>query len=181
MAGTVIQVDVVGLKATLAELRTYDKELYKQIVDRLKTAAEPLARDVGRAFPMVQPLTNWHSEGGRRGKKRMPPYNVSKAQKGVKPYIYSGNRFVGKDVGIMRIQQMDAGGQVYDGAGSANAGARFVQNLDKRRAVKSKGDGFRSRVMYKAVERGLPMIEDEVRKAITQTDAIVRARIVSGY
>jgi hypothetical protein len=45
--------------------------------------------------------------------------------------------------GLIRLQQMDAGGQVYDSAGSvtkakrgasASAGQKFIANLDKRSA-----------------------------------------------
>lgn len=181
MADTEIKVDVVGLKETLAQLRKYDKELYKQIETELKASAQPIATAVGRAFPMTAPLQRWKMSGKRQGKSRMPPFNPSRAANGVKPVVYSGSRFVGKNVGILRIQQMDAGGQVFDGAGSANAGSRFVQNLDKRRAVKSEGRGFRSRVMFKATEREMPQVEDAVRKAIDDLNTLVVARIASGY
>lgn len=181
MADTEIKVDVVGLKETLAQLRQYDKELYIKIAEQLKGSAQPLATEVGRAFPMVAPLQRWKMDGERSGKARMPPFNPARAARGVKPVVYSGNRFVGKNVGILRIQQMDAGGQVFDGAGSISAGAQFVKNLDKRRATKSEGRGFRSRVMYGATKRGLPIIEDAVQKAIDDLNAVVVARIASGY
>lgn len=176
-----VRIDVTGLKDTLAELRKYDKELYKKVADELKGIAQPLAAEVGRSFPMVSPLQRWHIEGERRGKSRMPPYNPSTAARGVKPIVYTGNRFVGKNVGILRLQQMDAGGQVFDGAGSQSPRAGMVQNLDKHRAVKSAGGGFRSRVMYGATKRGLPQIEDAINKAIEDLNTIVVARIVSGY
>ena len=176
-----VMIDVVGVKDTLAQLRKYDKELYKKVADELKGIAQPLAAEVGRSFPMVSPLQRWHIEGERRGKSRMPPYNPSTAARGVKPIVYTGNRFVGKNVGILRLQQMDAGGQVFDGAGSQSPRAGMVQNLDKHRAVKSKGGGFRSRVMYGATKRGLPQIEDAINKAIEDLNTIVVARIVSGY
>jgi len=176
-----VKIDVTGVKETLAELRKYDKELYKKVADELKGIAQPLAAEVGRSFPMVSPLQRWHFEGERRGKSRMPPYNPSFAARGVKPIVYTGNRFVGKNVGILRLQQMDAGGQVFDGAGSQSPRARMVLNLDKHRVTKSQGGGFRSRVMYGATKRGLPQIEDAIRKAIDDLNTIVVARIVSGY
>ena len=176
-----VMIDVVGLKDTLAELRKYDKELYKKVADQLKGIAQPLAQEVGRSFPMVSPLQRWHFQGERRGKTRMPPYNPSTAARGVKPIVYTGNRFVGKNVGILRLQQMDAGGQVFDGAGSQSPRAQMVLNLDKHRTVKSQGGGFRSRVMYGATKRGLPQIEDAINKAIDDLNTIVVARIASGY
>ena len=176
-----VMIDVVGLKDTLAELRKYDKELYKQIADQLKGIAQPLAAEVGRSFPMVSPLQRWHIQGGRQGKSRMPPSNPSTAARGVKPIVYTGNRFVGKNVGILRLQQMDAGGQVFDGAGSQSPRAQMVANLDKHRAIKSQGGGFRSRIMYGATKRGLPQIEDAINKAIEDLNVLVVARIASGY
>lgn len=176
-----VHVDITGLKETLAQLRKYDKELFKQVSDELKGIAQPLAAEVGRSFPMVSPLQRWHIEGERRGKSRMPPYNPSKAARGVKPIVYTGNRFVGKNVGILRLQQMDAGGQVFDGAGSQSPRVGMVQNLDKHRAVKSAGGGFRSRVMYGATKRGMPQIEGAISKAIENLNTLVVARIASGY
>lgn len=176
-----VMIDVVGLKDTLAELRQYDKELYKKVADQLKGIAQPLAAEVGRSFPMLSPLQRWHLQGERRGKARMPPYNPSSAARGVKPIVYTGNKFVGKNVGILRLQQMDAGGQVFDGAGSQSPRAQMVMNLDKHRAVKSQGGGFRSRIMYGATKRGLPQIEDAISKAIEDLNVLVVARIASGY
>jgi len=182
-----IQVEVTGLADTLRELRKYDKELYDEISKTLKIAAEPVARNVGKEFLMNftkgkgAPLERWHTTGGRVGKARMPAFNSAQAAAGVKPIVGAGRRVVGRETGILRIQQMNAGGQVFDGAGSANSGSQFVKNLDKHRVVKSKGNGFRSRVMYKAVERNLPVVEKAVRDAINSTNAIVQAKIVEGF
>jgi hypothetical protein len=57
----------------------------------------------------------------------------------------------------------------------------MVVNLDKHRAVKSRGGGFRSRIMYGATKRGLPQIEDAINKAIEDLNVLVVARIASGY
>jgi hypothetical protein len=105
------------------------------------------------------------------------------ARRSVKPIVYSGNKFVGRNVGILRLQQMNAGGQVFDGAGTAMAnpaGDRFIKNLDKRSRVKSSGDGFRSRVMFPVTKKNLPMIEDAVAKAIGAQNERIRARLVQG-
>lgn len=177
---TEVRIDAFGLRETLEQLRKYDKDLYKKVAAELQSVATPLATQVGRAFPMTSPLERWAISGGRKGKSRMPPFNPNTAARGVKPFVYTGRRFVGKEVGILRLQQFDAGGQVFDGAGSQSAGARFVQNLDKRSVVKSAGRGFRSRVMYKATERGLPMIEDAVRKAIDNLNTLIVSRIIAG-
>lgn len=173
---------MVGLKDLLADLRKYDRDLYKEVATVLKSSAQPLAQRVGAAFPAESPLDRWH-EKGRVGKARLPGYYGGKARTGVKPIVYSGNRFVGKNVGILRLQQMDAGGAVYDGAGSKMAnpkGETFIKNLDKYTRVKSRGDGFRSRVMMPATARNLPMIEASVAKAIGVLNDRIIANIVQG-
>jgi hypothetical protein len=178
-----VKVDVVGLKDLLADLRKYDKDLYKEVATSLKDAAQPLATKVGAAFPAKPPLEYWHTTKSRRGKARMPGYQGDLARRSVKPIVYSGNKFVGRNVGILRLQQMNAGGQVFDGAGTAMAnpaGDRFIKNLDKRSRVKSSGDGFRSRVMFPVTKKNLPMIEDAVAKAIGAQNERIRARLVQG-
>jgi hypothetical protein len=178
---TTFDIEIVGLQTLLSDLRKYDKDLYKFVATKLKTAAQPLANKVGAAFPAQAPLERWH-ETGRQGKSRLPGYSGSKARRGVKPIVYSGsNRFVGKNVGILRIQQMDAGGAVFDGAGSAMAnpkGNRFIANLDKRSAVKSRGNGKRSRVMFTATMKGLPDIRDAVAQAIDELNDLIVDNLV---
>lgn len=177
-----VNVNVVGLKDLLADLRKYDRDLYKEVAEVLKTTAQPLAQKVGAAFPAQAPLERWH-EKGRVGKARLPGYNGAKVRAGVKPIVYSGNKFVGKNVGILRLQQMDAGGAVYDGAGSKMAnpkGETFIKNLDKYTRVKSRGDGFRSRVMMPATARHLPEIEASVAQAINVLNDRIVANIVQG-
>jgi hypothetical protein len=88
--------------------------------------------------------------------------------------------------GLVRLQQMDAGGQVYDSAGSdiggargasASAGQKFVANLDKRLKVKTKKNKYRSRVMYPATEKHLPLIENAVEASIRKIDSQVQKQL----
>jgi hypothetical protein len=173
---TTLDINIVGLQTLLSDLRRYDKDLYKFVAAKLKTSAQPLATKIGAAFPAQAPLERWH-ETGRKGRSRLPGYSGSKARRGVKPIVYSGsNRFVGKNVGILRIQQMDAGGAVFDGAGSAMGnpkGNQFIANLDKRSAVKSRGNGKRSRVMFVQTLKNLPIIEGSVAKAIDELNDLI--------
>ena len=174
--GTTLDIEIVGLQTLLSDLRRYEKDLYKFVAAKLKTSAQPLATKVGAAFPAEAPLERWH-ETCRKGRSRLPGYSGSKARRGVKPIVYSGsNRFVGKNVGILRIQQMDAGGAVFDGAGSAMAnpkGNQFIANLDKHSNVKARGNGKRSRVMFVATMKGLPDIRASVAKAIEELNDLI--------
>jgi hypothetical protein len=75
---------------------------------------------------------------------------------------------------------------VYDTAGSnigaargsgASAGQKFVANIDKHLKVKTKQGRYRSRVMYPATEKHLPLIEKAVEVSIRKIDGEVQKRL----
>ena len=181
-----IKVDVYGVRETLAELRKYERETFNRISSDLKTSAQPLASAVGNAFP-DEPLRNWHTTGERRGASKLPPYNGSAAKRKVKVAVSTKRPRGMNQHGLIRIQQMDAGGQVYDSAGSvtkggqgsmATAGQKFVSNLDKHLRIKSKGGGnTRSRIMYPFTEKNLPLIEKAIEISIRKIDGEVQKRL----
>ena len=178
------QIKFYGINETLFYLKNYEKELFEEFKTKLEKAAKPLADLVGSRFPTAPPLQNWHSSGGRVGVKRMPAYKAS-----AKTVQAKSGGFVRKTAkggqGILRIQQMDAGGQVYDSAGSATlggrgasatAGQKFISNLDKV-GKQSEADGFRSRIMYPQTKKNLPLIEKAVEASIRKIDSEVQKRL----
>lgn len=167
-------IEVYGLKQTLTELKKVEPTLYKQISQDLISGATDLTQAVGSEFPKA-PLANWHTSGGRRGYARMPAYNSAQAAKGVKAKVLT-NR---KKSGILRIEQTNAGGQVYDAAGGKSA-SRFVMNLDKHLRTKSNPPKPRSRVLYGGVARHMDLVEDRIQKVIKSTEKYIQARIVRG-
>jgi hypothetical protein len=181
-----VKVDVYGVRETLVELRKYERTAYTIIVADLKMSAKPAADAVGREFP-EQPLLNWHSSGGRlRTESNLPPYNGATARKKVRVAVSTKKPTGIGQHGLVRLQQMDGGGQVYDSAGSdiggargasASAGQKFVANLDKRLNVKTKKNKYRSRVMYPATEKHLPLIENAVKDSIRKIDSQVQKRL----
>lgn len=180
-----VNIDTYGIRETLTELRRYEPDTYKELVKNLKNSAMPAAQAVGRMFP-DQPLRNWHTSGGRKGVSRMPPYSGSKAQNSVKP-VTSLTRPQGiNQHGLLRLQQQDAGGSVYDTAGSATAGARgrnasaaqkFVANLDRNSNIKSSGNKYRSRIMYGASEKYMPLIEAAVEIELAKINIQTQKRL----
>lgn len=180
-----IKVDVYGVRETLAELRKYDAETFKRIKKDLIESAKPAAAAVGREFP-DEPLMNWHTSGGRLGSKsNLPPYNGASAKRKVKVVVSTRRPRGMNQYGLIRLQQMDAGGQVYDSAGavtkaargaSASAGQKFIANLDKR-SKQSAGNGWRSRVMYPETKKNLPLIEKAVEASIRKIDGEVQKRL----
>jgi hypothetical protein len=180
-----IKVDVYGVRETLAELRKYERVTFNRISSDLKTSAKPAAIAVGRAFP-DEPLLNWHTSGGRlSSKSRLPPYNGSSAKSKVRVAISTKKPTGIGQHGLIRLQQMDAGGQVYDSAGSktkaargasASAGQKFISNLDKR-SLQSSGKKYRSRIMYPFTEKNLPLIEKAIEVSIRKVDGEVQKRL----
>ena len=180
------KIDVYGVRETLAELRKYERETFNRISSDLKTSAKPAAIAVGRSFP-DEPLLNWHTSGGRlSSKSRLPPYNGSSAKSKVRVAISTKKPTGIGQHGLIRLQQMDAGGQVYDTAGSAtkaargasaSAGQKFISNLDKRSKVKSSGQKYRSRIMYPFTEKNLPLIEKAIEISIRKIDGEVQKRL----
>lgn len=183
------QIQFYGISGTLHYLKNYEADLYKTLRKDLVMKAQPLAQLVGSKFP-DEPLRNWHTSGGRlRTESRLPPYLGAKAQTKVKPKAGSGSIRGGTRAStILRIQQDDAGGSVYDIAGSVTAGARgasasagqkFIVNLDKHKRIKSSGDGGRSRILYGAIKANEKMIEEDVLQIIRQVDAYTTKAIMS--
>jgi hypothetical protein len=181
-----IKIDATMLKALMDELRSYDKDLYKEVTKALVVSASPIANAVGSAFPGKSPLDNWHGTNRRKGKARMPGYNAANVRRGVKAVVprpkgFKGARF--RTVGILRLEQKNAAGQVYDIAGSEmknEAGERFIANLDKHLRTKSSGDGKRSRIMFPFTKKHMPMVEESVAKSIKAQNGRIRARLVRG-
>ena len=180
-----VKLDVYGVRETLAELRKYEREAYVTIEKDLKQSAKPAADAVGREFP-DEPLLNWHTSGGRKGKARLPEYNGAAAKSKVRVAVSTKKPTGVSQHGLIRLQQSDAGGQIYDSAGSvvgsgrgsgASAGQKFVANLDKHLKVKTKQGRSRSRVMYPATEKHLPLIEKAVEISIRKIDGEVQKRL----
>lgn len=165
---------VHGVRETLLELRKYDSSLYKTVAEDMKDDARPFAAQVANTFP-EQPLRYWHSTGGRLGGSRFPSYNAASVRSGVKPIVSTLRR--GGQTNILRIQQTNAGGAVYDSAGGGTNN-RLSRNLDKHTQPSIAGK-FKSRRLYGAVKRLMPEIQLAVQRSINKTDLEIRRRLAS--
>lgn len=147
MAGTVI-----GVRATLRELRKTDEKLYWATVNQMKTAAKPLATAIDGNYPSGPPLsgfdhngrTGWGQRkrttikvGGKRGKAGWP---------------------------LVRILVGDAPRMIFDMAGRGSLGA----NLSAR-------FGSRSRAAWRTSDALRRKTIDDVEAAVRQ-----ESRAISG-
>ena len=181
MAKSNFQVKVVGVAEAIKYLRGYDKEMYNLITKKMRSSATGLASAVGGDFP-EKTLTRWK---GTPPKKRMsesrpfPLYDAAAARGGVRPKVGVG-RVINGERNILRIQQMTAGGAVFDSAGSRTTNI-FTKNLDIYAPTKGKTrQGVsRSRVMYKAVDKRMDTVDAIVQNAILLTDRAVQQAIMA--
>jgi len=176
------RVEVHGISQALRELRRYDKQMYKDIEGKMRQSAGGLAAQVGSDYP-DKPLTRWKSTPPkkRRGTKRpFPVYSSAAVRGGVQPKVQPSRRTVNNQRTILRIQQMTAGGAVFDSAGSRTNNI-FVKNLDTYAPTKgsSRVGALRSRVLYKAVDKRKDEVEGIVAAAVRITDKIVQSSINS--
>lgn len=173
------KVEVVGVGKALNELYKYERSLYKEIQDRMAVQGNPLAAKVGVSYPH-QALTHWKAtppKKRRSGKKPFPIYNGTAVRTGVRPKVQARRPRAGV-YNILRIQQMQAGGAVFDSAGSKKSNT-FIQNLDTYSPVRGRSvvGRIRSRVLFKAVDDNKDMVEVVVRNSIAITDRIVQNNI----
>ncbi len=177
------EIKFYGINETLFYLKNYEKELFAEFKQKLQDKAEPLTTLVAGRFPKAPPLSNWHSSGGRVGVKRMPAYRPSKTS--VKAMSGGFQRKTAKgEYAILRIQQNDAGAQVYDSAGRGtyeSKGSTFIDNLDRKEYGKTiDRNKTRSRIMYKTVKDNQHMIEEAVLKVVKEVDGYTTRRINEG-
>jgi len=175
---TNIRVDTSDLARVGKYLRQTEPDLYKQIATQLRDGGRVVAANVARTIKQHR-LTRWHKEG-RRGPSDLPGFAIGRAQAGVKPIVSPTGRRRGSTINILRIQQMDGGGAVFDSAGNKNQ-TTFSMNLDYYSPVKAGRGKIRSRSIYKGTKDAMPMIEDNIAKAIAIAEKNISDAIMAGF
>lgn len=183
-------VAVHGVDSTIAYLRRFEKDLYKEIRKELITAAKPTVRAVAAEFPS-QP---WNSKRGvhwtkygrtERGRKpagaagsSFPRYQVAKVRRGVKADTGSSRRRSDGTYTILRIKQTDAAGSIYDLAKNQQTltpdRGSFVKNLNR-----AKRGQPNSRVMWPTVTKHLPELIGETEKILRKIEGKFSAEIAA--
>ena len=189
------QIKFYGINETLFYLKNYEKELFNEFKKKLADAAQPLVEAVNKDFPQspFRNKSNWHTSGGRRGDSRFPAFGQSRIK--AVPVGMQRKNARGQ-MGILRIQQMDGGNQIFDTAGSRmknigyrnrkgepkgeripNKSLQFIMNLDKHTKVKSQGNGFRSRRLFTSVKKNESMVENAIIQVVKEVDGYTTKRI----
>lgn len=180
MAGSNVKMEVFGVADAMKYMRGFDKKAYNAILKEMRNSATILTTAVGGDFPQ-KTLTNWNgkppTKRRNKDKKPFPLYDAAAARGGVRPKVGVG-KLVNNERSILRVQQMTAGGAVFDSAGSKTNNI-FTRNLDTYAPTggSSRIGLSRSRVMYKAVDKRMNYVEAIVGRAIEITEEAVQRSI----
>lgn len=165
------QVDMVGVKDTIRALGSIDRELVKEFKARAAEIASPAIRAAQAEYRRV-PLSGMERkwQGGR-----IFPFNVGKAQKGVRFRLdYRRNA-----IGILNIEQRDAGAAVFETAGRAtdNRLGRALNSVATERfwqQVPEVPTRLLGRAVFKAGREG---VTDQLRRLILDVSRTIERRI----
>jgi len=181
-------VAVHGVDSTIAYLRRFEKDLYKEIRKDLIKAAQPVVKAVAAEFPNDP----WESARGVNWKKygrtergrlpsgssgaSFPRYQPRKVRSGVKADTGSSRRRMDGTYTILRIKQTDAAGSIYDLAKNAQSSQHrsFVKQLNGARRGRPN-----SRVMWPTVQKSLPMIMVAVEGVLRRIEGMYSAQIAA--
>lgn len=150
-----VDTEIDGLTDVLYRLRTMDKKIYDAMVDEIKEAGQDTESDARAAIPTGNALRNWggwtsatiarKERGGivrvsQRSELRPIPFDSGAAKAGIKTNV--GRKFrKGRLLSTaVTVQQMNAGGAIWELAGSdlstewgaTGGSARFRQNLNRK-------------------------------------------------
>lgn len=141
---------VHGVKAALAELKTVDNEYRKQAVKDIKKAATPLITAAREMIPTAPPLS-----GMARGRLAWKP--TAKSKVGTK---VGGSARGRASFALISLRQNDGAGSVFDFAGRSSQGntphgAKMIATLDER-------FGKASRSMWPGAEKAMPQVQQVI-------------------
>jgi len=165
------QVDMVGVKDTIRALGSIDRELVKEFKAQAAEIAAPAIRAAQAEYRRV-PLSGMERkwQGGR-----IFPFNVGKAQKGIRFRLdYRRNA-----IGILNIEQRDAGAAVFETAGRAtdNRLGRALNSVATERfwqQVPEVPTRLLGRAVFKAGREG---VTDQLRRLILDVSRTIERRI----
>ena len=159
-------VEVIGVKETIRELRFLDPELRKQFNKDARKIAEPITNEAKSRYP-AKYLSGMARTWSQRGRKLFP-YTQRDAQRGVVFKIDTGRRATS----ILTIIQKNPAAAIVDMAGKAGGtnaqGTRFIRALF----------GQPSRVMWPAAESKQDQVTDAMMELVKEAAQQVENRIV---
>ena len=161
-------IQVIGVKETIKELRNLDPELRKQFNRDAKKIAAPIIDKAKSDYP-TRYLSGMARAWSQRG-RQLFPYNQRDAQRGVVLKIDTGKRATS----TLTIIQKNPAAAIIDMAGQ-NPGTEGRS----RNFISAMGfyHGNPSRVMWPAAESKIDQVQNEMIKVVTEAANQVELRI----
>jgi hypothetical protein len=156
-------ITVVGVKDTINALRKIDPQLQKDFRAQANEIAAPAiaaAQAMYTELPLSGMKYKWTS-----GNRKLFPFSVAKAKSGVRLRIDTRRNAVG----VILIEQKDPATAIFETAGRANA-----NKLGDQLGFVGAG---RTRLIGPAVYKARRGIENQMKKMILDTAAVVRKEL----
>ncbi len=163
-------VEVIGVKETIRELRQFDPELRKQFNKDARKIAQPIIDRAKSSYPnqYLSGMNRLWQYG--RTRRQLFPYNQKDAQRGVVFKIDTGKRATS----TLTIIQKNPAAAIIEMAGKKGGdnlqGARFTKAL-------TLFHGQPARVMWPAAESSQGQVEDAMIELVNQAAATIELRI----
>lgn len=159
---------LTGIKETLKALENFDKDAVKQF-NKLVNSELSVAKKDAQGFVKSQPpLSGWNTQPARnprtRGGAGWPAWDQSIIKAGIS--VSKAERKVRRDytTNAGALKNRSAAGVIYELAGRENKQGRFIKNLEGK-------VGNASRLIWKAVDKNRPRIEQNVFRALEDLKA----------
>ena len=144
-------IEVVGIKDTLKDLRTLNPEMRKQFARDAKQIAAPITNEAKGNYPQL-PLRGMKYRWRQRGRDLLP-WDARRARSGVTVKIDAGRR----RNGVITIIQKDPAASIIEFASNNNRLGRSLSTL---------AWGTPARVMWPAADNHLKDVTREMVQAI---------------
>jgi len=152
-------IEVVGVKDTLKELRRLDPELRKEFTRQIKSVVAPMVMNARAAYPTL-PISGmaraWSQEGATKF-----PWNAQKARSGVK--VKTSTRK--NQNAVVYVTQANPAAAIYELATAGNSLGRGIRSRNPR-------------VLWPAYDKQAAQILAGVRQIVTDAERTIGGRMV---
>lgn len=154
---------LTGIKETLQALQNFDKDAVKTYNKLVNSELGNAKKDAQGFVKSEPPLSGWNTQPARnprtRGGAGWPAWDQSIIKAGIG--VTKAERKVRRDytTNAGALKNRSAAGVIYELAGRTNRTGNFIKNLEGK-------VGNASRLIWKAVDKNRPRIEENVSKAL---------------
>lgn len=154
---------LTGQKETLKALEEFDKDAVKAFNKLVNSELNVAKKDAQGFVTGTPPLSGWNTQPARnprtRGGAGWPAWDQSIIKAGIS--VTKAERKVRRDytTNAGALKNRSAAGVIYELAGRENKQGNFIKNLEGK-------VGNASRLVWKAVDKNRPRIEQNVSKAL---------------